>query len=108
MSETGKETLGRSMRDLRVEALSALLNNQIVAVAKRHDWPLLEEIARIVQEDAPVDLAFTDPSLYVALRNAVTRFHLVGWTRMSPERVRAVAWRYEELQRKRHAPPDSI
>lgn len=84
----------RTKRDLRVEAIDALLRNQIVAAGKRRDWDLLEEIARVAQEDAPVDLAATDPSLYVALRNAITRFHLVGWTYMTPERVRAVASRH--------------
>jgi hypothetical protein len=52
---------------------------------------MLEEIARIAAADAPLDLAATDPGLFVTLRNAITRFHLKGWTLMTPERVRDVA-----------------
>lgn len=92
----------RSKRDMRVEAIDGLIRNRIVAVAKQRDWELLEEIARVAEADAPVDLAATDPTIYVALRNAITRFHLVGWTLMTPERVRLVASRY----RAAHGPGD--
>lgn len=88
----------RSKRDLYVEVLDVLLNNRLGATAKSRDWSLLEEVARIAQEDAPVDLAFTDPSRYVALRNAITRFHLGGWTNMTPERVRAVRVNFERVR----------
>lgn len=84
----------RTKRDMTVEAIDALIRNRIVAVAKQRDWELLEEIARIAEADAPVDLAATDPTMYITLRNAITQFHLVGWTLMTPERVRLVAGRY--------------
>jgi len=83
--------MGRSKRTLYVEAIDALIRNRIAAVAKSRDWELLEEIARIVKDDASVDLAMTDPSMFIALRNAITKFHLGGWSHMTAERVRAVA-----------------
>ncbi len=83
--------MDRSIRTLRVEALDALIRGKTASVAKSGDWELLEEIARIVQEDASLDLAAADPSRFIAIRDAVTRFHLAGWTNMTPERVRAVA-----------------
>jgi hypothetical protein len=85
-----EDAMVRSKRTLRVEAISALVQKRIAHVAKVRDWELLEEIARIGMEDAPLDLAATDPALFIALRNAITSFHLAGWTNMTPERVRAV------------------
>lgn len=32
--------------------------------AKARDWELLREVSRMAQEDAPHDLAFTDPALF--------------------------------------------
>lgn len=90
--------MARSKRTLRVEAMDALIRDATVSVAKRHDWELLEEIARIVQADAPIDMAATDPAMFVTLRNAITRFHLKGWTRMTPERVRTIATREQQKQ----------
>lgn len=83
--------MSRSKRTLHVEAIDALIRNRIAAVAKSRDWELLEEIAKLAKDDAPVDLAMTDPSMFIALRNAITRFHLGGWSNMTPDRVRAVA-----------------
>ncbi len=83
--------MNRTKRVLRVEALDALIRNRIVAVAKARDWELLEEIAVIAASDAPIDLAATDPTMFVAIRSAITRFHLAGWSHMTPDRVRAVA-----------------
>ncbi len=90
--------MARSKRTLRVEAMDALVHDATVSVAKRRDWELLEEIARIVQADAPVDMAVTDPAMFITLRNAITRFHLKGWTRMTPERVRSIATRAGQKQ----------
>ncbi len=83
----------RSKRDLYVEALDALLRSKIVPVARAKDWELLREIARLAQSDAPKELAMTDPALFQSWRAAVTRFHLAGWTGMSPERVDEVSQR---------------
>lgn len=55
------------------------------------DWELLAEIARLATDDAPTELAATDPALFKAWRDAVTRYHRAGWTNMTPERVREVA-----------------
>lgn len=74
----------RSSRSLYVEALDALLHQH---VAKARDWKLLREIARLAATDARHDLAVTDPALFKAWREAVTRYHLAGWTDMTPEQV---------------------
>ncbi|NOX93290.1 MAG: hypothetical protein GXP18_12820 [Gammaproteobacteria bacterium] len=74
-------------RTLYVNALDALLKGEIAKVVQERDFMLLKEIARLAEQDAPVDLAATDPSLYMSWRAAVTRYHLSGWTKMTPERV---------------------
>jgi len=83
--------MSRSKRSLRVEALDALIRGRIAAVAKARDWELLEEIARLAEADAPVEMAASDPAMYATLRAAITRFHLGGWSAMTAERVREVA-----------------
>jgi hypothetical protein len=80
----------RSARALHAEALDTLLRGRIARVVNERDWDLLEEVARLAQADAPPDLAATDPALFDAWRDAVTRFHKAGWTHMTPERVAAV------------------
>ena len=60
-----------------------------VAVAR--DFRLLEEIAKLAQQDAPSDLAATDPALFTSWRAAVTRYHVAGWTNMTPDRVARLA-----------------
>jgi hypothetical protein len=79
--------MARSKRDIYVEALDTLLRAKIVPVARAKDWELLREIARLAQSDAPRELAMTDPALFQSWRAAVTRFHLGGWSGMTPERV---------------------
>ncbi len=81
----------RSTRALHVEALDILLRGRVAKVVKERDWELLEEVARLAQADAPPDLAATDPALFQAWRDAVTRFHKAGWTRMTPERVAEIS-----------------
>lgn len=85
----------RSKRDLYVSALRILLQGKMSAVVKARDWELLKEISRLATEDAPPDLAITDPALFQSWRAAVTRFHLRGWSNMTPERVEHVANRLE-------------
>ncbi|HEX8166711.1 MAG TPA: hypothetical protein VF601_13100 [Beijerinckiaceae bacterium] len=77
----------RSARARHAEALDVLLRGRIAKVVRDRDWDLLEEVARLAQGDAPPDLAATDPALFQAWREAVTRFHKAGWTNMTPERV---------------------
>jgi hypothetical protein len=77
----------RSARARHTEALDVLLAGKIAKVIKDRDWELLEEIARLAQADASPDLAATDPALFKAWRDAVTRFHKAGWSHMTPERV---------------------
>jgi hypothetical protein len=45
----------------------------------------------LAQQDAPLAVASTDPALFATWRAAVTKYHLKGWTHMTPERVDAVA-----------------
>ncbi|WP_444997746.1 hypothetical protein [Aliikangiella sp. IMCC44359] len=77
-------------RTLYVNALDALLKDEIAKVVQKKDFVLLKEIARLAQQDAPTQLAVTDPSLYTSWRNAVTRFHIAGWTEMTPEKISSV------------------
>jgi hypothetical protein len=81
----------RTVRTLHVEALDALLRGRMAEVAVARDWELLREVARLAQQDAPLAVASTDPALFATWRAAVTKYHLKGWTHMTPERVDAVA-----------------
>lgn len=82
--------MNRTARTLYVDALDALLRGRMAEIAVARDWDLLREVARLAQQDAPLELASTDPALYETWRAAVTRYHLKGWTHMTPERVDAV------------------
>jgi hypothetical protein len=82
--------VNRTVRTLYVDALDALLKGRMADIAVARDWELLREVARLAQQDAPLELAATDPALYESWRAAVTRYHLKGWTHMTPERVDAV------------------
>jgi hypothetical protein len=82
--------VNRTARTLYVDALDALLKGRMAEIAVARDWELLREVARLAQEDAPLELASTDPALYETWRAAVTGYHLKGWTHMTPERVDAV------------------
>ena len=83
--------MSRSKRTLNVEAQDALIRGRMAAVAKARDWELLEEMARLAETDAPIEMAVTDPAMYATLRRAVTNFHLKGWSAMTAARVRQVA-----------------
>lgn len=80
----------RSARARYTEALDVLLRGSIATIVKDRDWELLEEVARLAESDAPADLAVTDPALFTAWRDAVTRFHKAGWTAMTAGRVAAI------------------
>jgi len=80
----------QTTRALYVEGLDVLLKGRMAEVAVARDWDLLEEVARLATQDASPDLAVTDSSLFVTWREAVTKYHLKGWSNMTPERVRRV------------------
>jgi hypothetical protein len=80
----------RTARGLYVEALDVLLRGRMAEVAVARDWELLREVARLADEDAPLELAATDPALFATWRTAVTKYHLKGWGHMTPQRVDAV------------------
>jgi hypothetical protein len=86
----------RTKRALHVEALDAFLSGRMAEVAVARDWELLREIARLARDDASPELASTDPALFAAWRTAVTKYHLKGWTHMTPERIDAVLERLRE------------
>ncbi len=94
----------RSPRALHVEAQDVLLAGRMAEVVIARDWELLREVARLAKEDAPIALAATDPARYRALRDAVTRFHIAGWSAMTPKRVEEVAQEYVETKRQRPKP----
>jgi hypothetical protein len=77
----------RTARALYVEALDALLHGRMAEIAVAREWELLREVARLAQQDAPLVLSSTDPALFATWRAAVTKYHLKGWTQMTPERV---------------------
>jgi hypothetical protein len=77
----------RTARALHVEALDVLLHGRMAEVAVARDWELLREVARLAHEDAPLSLSSTDPALFATWRAAVTKYHLKGWSQMTPERV---------------------
>jgi hypothetical protein len=83
--------MAEDVRNLYVDALGTLLAGDMAKLVAARNFRLLAEVARLAHEDAPIDLAVTDRALYQAWRNAVTLFHLRGWTYMTPERVHAVA-----------------
>ena len=82
--------MSRTARGLYVEALDALLGGRMAEVAVARDWELLREVARLADEDAPLELAATDPALFASWRAAVAKYHLKGWGYMTPQRVDAV------------------
>jgi hypothetical protein len=49
--------------------------------------PADQDVAPMAASDAPVVLAAKDPALFASWRAAVTRFHLKGWSAMTPQRV---------------------
>ena len=85
--------MNRTARMLYVDALDALLKGRMAQIAVARDWQLLREVACLAQQDAPLELASTDPALFETWRAAVTKYHLKGWTHMTPERVDAVRQR---------------
>lgn len=83
----------RSRRTLYADALSVLLKGEMARLVCQRDFVLLREVARLAAEDAPRDLAATDPALFQSWRSAVTRYHLAGWSFMTPDRVDEVTAR---------------
>ena len=82
--------MNRSARNLHVDALGALLGARMAELYLARDWQLLREVARLAQQDAPIVLAATDAALYRSFREAVTKYHLRGWSNMTPARIDAV------------------
>jgi len=87
-------------RTLYANALQALLRGEVAKLAIERNFELLQEVAKLAQGDAPRELAITDPALYTSWRAAVTRFHVGGWTNMTPERVAEIASAYVPAKQK--------
>jgi len=64
--------VNRTARTLYVDALDALLKGRMAEIAVARDWERLRGVARLAHEDAPLELASTDPALYETWRAAVT------------------------------------
>ena len=77
----------RSARELYVDATEALFQQQMAKLVNEREWELLREVARMAQQDAPLALAMTDPALFRLWRESVTKYHLAGWTNMTPGRI---------------------
>ncbi|RXF71504.1 hypothetical protein EK403_15685 [Hansschlegelia zhihuaiae] len=88
--------MNRSPRELYVSALDVLLRGETARIAHSRDWELLREISRLAASDAPIELAATDPALFQSWRAAVTRFHVAGWSAMTPERIDQIVRRLSE------------
>lgn len=79
-------------REEELIARELLANPDLVAVYwHRKQWAALAALARFARREVPVELAQTDPALYRALREQITRFFLRGGDVLSPERLEALA-----------------
>lgn len=78
----------RSLRTLRIEAETALIEKTFFKVMAARDWELLIKIAEVVDADPDAGLARHDPSRFILLRNGITAWHLKGLTRVTPVRIR--------------------
>ena len=65
--------------------------DELGAYVKARRWAELAALVRYVRRDVPVDLAATDPALYRALREGVTRFYLRGGGALNLEKIEALA-----------------
>ena len=54
----------------------------IPKVLKQKDWKLIDLLTEYVRRDAPKILSKTDPALYKRIREAITEYHLRGWTHL--------------------------
>ena len=71
-------------------AISVFMNGCLLNAFMSGDMKLIREIARIAQIDPPPSLARTNPKFYKNWRDAVTRYHLEGWSEVTPERIERV------------------
>jgi hypothetical protein len=78
--------------------VDALLKGRMAEIAVARDWELLREVVRLAQQDAPLVLSSTDPALFATWRAAVTKYHLKGWSQMTPERVDMVRRKADSRQ----------
>jgi len=58
---------------------------------RARQWADLAAAREIVERDVDPRLALTDPALYRSLREAITEFHLIGWTALDADALRAHA-----------------
>jgi hypothetical protein len=86
--------MGRSIRTLRIQAETALIERTVFKAMAERDWELLIKIADIAQTDADSRLAQTDPSRFKLLRDGVTAWHLKGLTSITPNSIRQALKRH--------------
>ncbi len=58
---------------------------------KERRWADVAALVRYVQRDVPPALALTDPALYRALREGVTRFYLQGGGVLDLDKIEALS-----------------
>jgi len=104
----------RSHRELRIQAEELIINKKIFKSLVDRDFALLIEIARIIENDADVSLAFHDPVRFRLLRDGITKAHIQGIGHITERSIRAGLreagipepphrWTKADLQRTRDA-----
>ena len=80
---------GRGAREQHLLVIEALCDlSKIAGYLKEQDWEAIRLISEYVKHDVPVELSKTDPALYKRLREAITNYHLAGWTKLHvPEKT---------------------
>lgn len=63
----------------------------LARMLRKRRWADLLAAAEIIHEDVDPNLAVTDPALYKALRDAVTKAHLCGYRCLDPHELRLKA-----------------
>ena len=64
---------------------------QLGIALKEKRWADVAAVVTLAQQDAPQDLAMTDPALYRTLRHHITTFYLRGGGALSLEKLRKLA-----------------
>ena len=64
---------------------------EIPVLLKQKRWAELAAVAEYAANDAPADLAQTDPALYRQLRQQITEYRIRGWNQLNVEKLKKLA-----------------
>jgi hypothetical protein len=64
---------------------------EIPVLLKKKRWAELAAIAEFASQDAPQELAQTDPALYRLLRQQITEYRIRGWSCLDVKTLRKLA-----------------